>query len=166
MKCEINELFTSAIADTSQPKSAFDALARLSDQVVGAKLFTVMANEPNEGLSERLYTNMPEAYPVSGTKPYNRTYWSQVTLEQQQIFVANTIEEIAEVFDDYELIQSLGCESVINIPIVVGGEVIGTINCLHEKNYYSPERIEAAKQLVVAGALCLLLAKVHKQGEK
>ncbi len=50
--------------------------------------------------------------------------------------------------------------------VVVGGEVIGTINCLHEKNYYSPERIEAAKQLVVAGALCLLLAKVHKQGEK
>ncbi len=166
MKCEINELFTSAIAHMSQPESAFDALAKLSDQVVGAKLFTVMANEPNEGLSERLYTNMPEAYPVSGTKPYNRTYWSQVTLEQQQIFVANTIEEIAEVFDDYELIRSLGCESVINIPIVVGGEVIGTINCLHEKNYYSPERIEAAKQLVVAGALCLLLAKVHKQGEK
>lgn len=166
MNHEIEKQLSAAIALPDQPQQAFDWLAKLSDQLIGAKLFTVMANEPNEGLSERLYTNMPDAYPVSGTKPYNRTYWSQVTLEQQRTFVANTIEDIAEVFDDYKLIQSLGCESVINVPIVVGGEVIGTINCLHDKNHYSAERVEAAKQLVVPGAICLLLAKVQKEGEK
>lgn len=166
MNNELNQLFSQTIAHSVELERVYKALEILCKKIVGVHLFTIMSNEPNDGLSERLYTNMPEAYPVSGTKPYNRTRWSQITLEQQQIFVANTIEEIAVVFDDYEKIQSLGCESVINIPIVVGDKVLGTINCLHEKNYYTAERIEAAKQLAEPGALCLLLAKYQKEGDK
>ena len=72
------------------------------------------------------------------------------------------IEEIAEVFGDHALIDALGCQSVINVPIVVGGTVIGTINCLHEKGYYTPERVAAAEALKLPGAVCMLLAGRHK----
>ncbi len=154
-----NELFIEALAGQNQPQQACAALEALCQQLVGVKLFTLMTNDSKTQLSERIYTNMPKAYPTSGTKPYNQTEWSRITLEQKQTFVANTIEDIANVFDDHETILALGCESVINVPIEVGGEVIGTINCLHEKNYYTPERIAAANALKLPAAICFMLAQ-------
>ena len=73
---------------------------------------------------------MPEAYPVFGTKEVEEGFWTGHVLDRHETFVANTIEDIAEVFDDHELIRSLGCEPVINVPVVVGGKILGTINCL------------------------------------
>jgi len=43
------------------------------------------------------------------------------------------------------------------VPIIVAGEFNGTINCLHEAGYYTPERVEAAEALKLPGAVCLLL---------
>lgn len=138
-------------------EEAFAALEKLTRETVGVKLFTVMTADTSDKVSRRIYSNMPDAYPVSGTKPYNETHWSDIALKQKRTFVANTIEDIAEVFDDHEIIKSLGCESVINVPIVVNGEVIATLNCLHEKGYYTEERVKAADQLKLPGTVCILL---------
>lgn len=150
--------FVSALAGEEQPTAAYAALEDLAQAAVGFKLFTIMTSDTTTRVAERVYSNMPEHYPVSGTKPYNETHWSDITLTQQRTFVANTIEEIAAVFGDYELIDSLGCQSVINVPIVVAGTVIGTINCLHEAGFYTPERVAAAEALKLPGAACMLLA--------
>lgn len=150
--------FVAAVAEAgNQPDKAYAALEALVRETVGVKLFTIMTSDTKERLSERTYSNMPQVYPVSGTKPYNETHWSEITLNQKSTFVANTIEEIAAVFDDHELIRSLGCESVINVPIIVDGEVIGTLNCLHEKGFYTEERVRAAEALKLPGAVCMLL---------
>ena len=141
----------------------FAALEELTRTLVGVKLFTVMTADTGNKLSERVYSNMPVAYPVSGTKPYNETHWSDITLKQRRTFVANTIEDIAKVFDDHELIRSLGCESVINVPIIIDGEVVGTINCLHEADFYTEERVKAADALKLPGAVCMLLHDKYKR---
>jgi len=143
-------------ASNATPHSVYDALRALTQQVMGAKLFTVMRYNPETGEASRVYTNMPEAYPVSGTKPMNPTHWSKIVIEEHRNFVANDYEGIKAVFNDHELIRSLGCESVINIPIVIGGRVRGTINCLDEAGFYTQERIAAAEALKLPGALCLL----------
>ena len=140
-----------------QPGKAFAALEALTRELVGVKLFTIMTSDTGKRESERVYSSMPDVYPVSGTKPYNETHWSEITLKNKQTFVANTIADIAKVFDDHELILSLGCESVINVPIIVDGAVIGTINCLHEEGYYTEERVKAADQLKLPAAACMML---------
>ena len=154
--------FTKAIAENSaQPEAAFNALWQLTRDIVGVKLFTVMTHDGKRGVASRIFSNMPEAYPVSGTKPANPTDWSRQVIERKQTFVANDIEGIRAVFDDHELIKSLGCESVINVPIVVGGEVLGTINCLHEAGFYTSDKVRAAEALKLPGAICLLLTRLN-----
>jgi len=143
--------------DGGQPDKAFAALEALTRELVGVKLFTVMTSDTGRKESERVYSSMPDVYPVSGTKPYNETHWSEITLRNKRTFVANTIGDIARVFDDHELILSLGCQSVINVPIIVGGDVIGTVNCLHEEGYYTAERVRAADQLKLPAAACMML---------
>lgn len=157
--------FTEAVAESgAQPQKAFDALWALTRDVVGVKLFTIMTHDGRKGVASRIYSNMPDAYPVSGTKPANETDWSRQVIGEKRTFVANDIEGIAAVFSDHELIRSLGCESVINVPIVIGGAVLGTINCLHEAGFYTPDRVEAAEALKLPGAVCLLLNELNARG--
>jgi GAF domain-containing protein len=141
----------------NQPQAAFDALCALTEQIVGVKLFTIMTHDARNGVAGRIYSNMPDAYPVSGTKPANETDWSRQVIGEKKIFVANDIDGIRAVFDDHELIRALGCESVINVPILIDGKVAGTINCLHEAGFYTPERVAAAEALKLPGMVCLLL---------
>lgn len=146
------------------PEDAYRALEELSCALIGAKLFTVMLRNEEMGWSKRAYSSMPDAYPVSGTKPLNRTRWSRIVIDEKQTFVANDIESIATVFPDAELIKSLGCESVINVPIIIGGKVLGTINCLHESGFYTDEKVMVAEALKLPGAVCLLLNQHSAQG--
>lgn len=159
--------FTRAVAESGrQPEAALDALCALTRDLVGAKLFTVMTRDPVSNVVQRVYSNMPDAYPVSGTKPANETDWSRQVIRDKRTFVANDIDGIAAVFDDHELIRSLGCESVINVPIVIAGEVMGTINCLHEAGFYTDDKVEAAEALKLPGAVCLLLGGRNSGGAR
>ncbi len=153
-----------AVAD-NQPEAAFDALCMLTSDLVGHKLFTLMTFDQQNGEARRIYSNMPDAYPVSGKKPAREDDWSRHVIDARQTFVANTIDDIANVFPDFELIRSLGCESVINVPVFAAGKFLGTINCLHEAGYYTPDRVTASEALKLPGAACFLLQHSLDNGD-
>ena len=152
-----------AIADPNQPDAAYAGLEALVNETIGIKLFTLMELDFARGVAKRTYSNMPDAYPSSGEKPMQPGRWSETVEDRQQTFVANTIEEIAEVFPDHELIQSLGCESCLNLPIVAGGRLLGTLNCLNVAGHFTPERVAAAQTLKLPGAAVFLLANSLKK---
>lgn len=152
-----DRLSTALAASSEQPRATFEALCVLTRQIVGVKLFTLMTFDAQTREAQRIFSNMPDAYPEQGTKPVNETWWTGHVLDGHKTFVANDIDAIAEVFPDYELIASLGCQSVINVPIVINGEVFGTINCLDEAGFYTPERVEASDALKLPGATAFLL---------
>ncbi|MCP4184418.1 MAG: GAF domain-containing protein [Hyphomicrobiales bacterium] len=141
---------------TDDFSDVFQSLEDLARELVGHRLFTLMSVDKKMGEAARIFSNMPDAYPIFGKKPVTNTPWSKQVIDNHETFVANDISEIAAVFDDYELIQSLGCESVINVPIVIGAQVIGTINCLAEVEHYTSDRILASDALKLPGAACFL----------
>jgi len=148
---------TMAMAADAQPAAVFTALEKLVDKTIGIKLFTLMEIYRKKGVARHNYSNQPYAYPTSGEKPIQENSWTEQVQDRHEIFVANSIEGIAAVFPDYELIQSLGCESCLNLPIVIKGQIIGTLNCLHVAGHYTTQRVTAANTLKQAGALASLL---------
>lgn len=150
----------------NQPLVTFQALEEVVQNTLGVKLFTIMEVDNKREVVWRSYTNMPDAYPLLGEKPKPKNRWSDIVEGQKKTFVANSIDEIAEVFSDYELIQSLGCESCLNLPVFVDGKLRGTLNCLHESGYFTTEKVGAAETLKEAGTLAFLLAEsIRNQGE-
>ncbi|MCJ8324199.1 MAG: GAF domain-containing protein [Rhizobiales bacterium] len=150
--------FATALAKAeNQPQFTYESLYIFADQLIGAKLFTLTAIDNRRQMARRVFSNLPEAYPLLGTKPMPDDMWTQQVIGRHETFVANNIDAIANVFFDYELIKSLGCESVINIPIVVAGKVLGTINCLHQANHYSPNHVALSEQLKLLGVAAFLL---------
>lgn len=159
--------FTTAISSARTSDACWRALQDLSAHMPGHILFTVMTVDMAAGLARRAFSSHPEAYPVSGTKPIHRDQWFDIVHGEKRSFVANTIEDIAKVFPDHELIASLGCGSVHNLPVVLEGELVATINMLAAPHHYTPERVAAAESLLALPArLCCALAMLFDSRAK
>ena len=152
-------------ADMS-PDEACLALCRLAESHVGVRLFTLMEFDNATGEGRRFHSSMPDAYPVSGRKPIPDGPWRDTVIINRQVFAANSIEEIAEVFPDHPLIGSLGCGAVLNVPVWTGDELLGTINCLDRAGSYGPAQVRAAGDLRLPGLTCFLLERTRsKKGD-
>jgi transcriptional regulator with GAF, ATPase, and Fis domain len=126
-----------AMAEEGQPEPALGALQEAFADMVGYKLFTILTYDRSARVARRAFSSMPEAYPVGGTKPIVETDWVRQVLRDGKTYVGHERDDIRHVFTDYELIWSLGCESIINVPVRWDGDVIGTCNLLHQRRWYS-----------------------------
>jgi hypothetical protein len=151
--------FLSTLAQPDQPRAIFAALEAITAETVGTLLFTAMTFDMAKMQGLRIYSGNEAAYPTGGWKDVKPGLWVETVLDGKRPFSALTIEEIAVVFPDFELIRSLGCESAMNLPVVVAGRVIGTVNLLHEKGYYSEARVAAAvRELLPFATIAFLTA--------
>ena len=140
------------------PNHVFAALHRAAAEVAGVKLFTISVIDQPAKLSRRAYTSHPDAYPVTGTKPLEINEWGRKVIEGKETFVANTTAEFAPYFFDHALINSLGCHSAVNIPVLDGDEVVGTINLLDVEQHFTPERVAGLERIVAASTPSLVAA--------
>ncbi|MHA6732345.1 GAF domain-containing protein [Devosia sp. A369] len=150
--------FDTAIAQAKSADQAYLALQELVRATVGAKLFTVMVVDMEHDLSRRAYTSDPVNYPTSGTKPINYGPWFDTVHTQRAYFVANTIEDMSKVLFDHELINELGCQSIINMPVIIGDTLIAVVNILNVAGYYTSERVELVRQVISVPAKLAVLA--------
>lgn len=144
--------FDAALAAAETAEEAFAALEALARETVGVKLFTVMTLDRQAMLARRAYTSEPERYPVSGTKPIEINDWFETVATRHEVFVANTLDDIAQVFPDHGTIGALGCGSVINLPVVLDGELAATINLLDVPHHFTPERVDLAIRVLTEPA--------------
>ena len=147
-----------AHADAQQPQATFDAINAALAATIGHRLFTVLVHHRAQRESERIYTNMREAYPVGGRKPVTDSPWMQQVMQRGQPYIGRNADDLRDVFYDHALIDSLGCRSVLNIPLRWQGETLGTLNLLHEENWYGTQHIEPARvfaQLAVPAVMAL-----------
>jgi hypothetical protein len=141
--------FDQALDNAVSSQQCWEALQDLYGAIVGHRLFTVMMVNMQKKEACRAYSSHPVEYPVSGTKPVLFDAWFDVVNRQQRMFIANTIEEIAAVFPDHEKIRSLGCGSVVNVPVIVDGALAATINILDAEHHYTSERLALVEQHLV-----------------
>ena len=128
-------------------KVTFSLLENAFQEVIGYKLFTILKFDKNSFTLERIFTNKPFEYPLFGIKNLQKSFWQRSVLEEGKIYIGYNSKDIKNSFPDYEIILKLGCESVMNIPIVQNEIIKGSVNILHKKNWYSKRHIQSAKLL-------------------
>ena len=147
------------LARVAAAPDPYPALQAATAEMVGHKLFTLMAMVHGAGEAARIYTSHPVEYPVGGRKPLgNMTDWGRIVLEQRQPWIAYDMDDIRFAFFDHETIASLGCASCLNMPVIDedapgGPRVIGTMNLLDVAGHYAPEhadRLAPFARLLVA----------------
>ena len=133
-----------ALGRNGQPEPLWAALDRAMRATIGHRLFTVLRYHPAAQESERLYTNQGVAYPVGGRKTIRPTPSTARVFGELQPYIGRTAADIRACFADAQLILSLGCESVLNVPVVFDGRVLGTLNLLHDAGWYGEEDVPVA----------------------
>lgn len=126
-----------ALRGANQPHDTFAALDKAVAAAIGHKLFTIMIHHPALGESERFYTNMPDVYPTGGRKTSSAAANMRKILDHGIPHIGYTREDIIAGYADHETILALGCESIVNTPLFFNGQGIGSMNILHQANWYS-----------------------------
>ncbi|GAB5449298.1 GAF domain-containing protein [Gymnodinialimonas sp.] len=150
--------FEGDLARATSEEDVFAALYRFSNALMPVRLWTVMTVDLNAGVARRAFSNMPDAYPTSGTKEITPNAWFDIVHGRRECFVANSLDDIAAVFPDYELIGALGCASVMNLPVFDDGELLATVNLLDREGYFSADRVAACREILTEPALTALRA--------
>jgi len=126
----------------------FSPLEAAARERVGVRLFTVLAWDDDRGALRRIHTSHPVEYPAGGEKVFPREApWIRRVGVQQQPYLGRNRAAVAAVFDDHELISSLGCGAVVNVPVVDGGRTLGVLNLLDAEGAYSDDSVTAALPL-------------------
>lgn len=146
-----------AMAQPGQPAPLFQALQQALGRCPGHRLFTVMRHDAAAGFNARIYSSRPAEYPVGGRKQVRDTAWTRQLLRRGEPFIGYDAADIRATFADHELILSLGCESVLNLPVLWDGRVIGTVNLLAGAGHYQPAMADPAMALAACAAPALLI---------
>ena len=139
-----------------QPDAGFRAVDAALAATTGHLLFTILVHHVALKQSERFYSNMPQQYPVGGRKPVTDSAWMRSVMFEGVAYIGRTRDDIKEVFYDDDLIWSLGCESVLNMPVRWNGQTYGTLNLLHRAGWYDEADITNVRlfaQLALPGIL-------------
>lgn len=151
-----------AVAETGPVTEIMSALQDLVQQDVGAIIYSCSTFDLVARKSRRVFTNQPQVYPVSGLKDITPNAWTKCVLDGRKTFVANTLDDIAQVFPDHPIIKSLGCGSVINMPVFLSGRFLGTVNVLHQAGHYTPDRVSRLQLLRPAAMLAFAALEAEK----
>jgi hypothetical protein len=122
---------------------------------VGVILFTVLHFTADGARMERVYSSHPTEYPVGGSKDVATEVspdWIAVSRDAGAPYFGATPADLERIFADAELIRSLGCGSILNVPLKdSAGRTWGTVNLCAAEGSYSPEKIDRALAIVTEG---------------
>ena len=109
---------------------------------IGHRLFTLTVVDYSIKYVERVYSNNIKIYPLLGTKPIPINSWTNKVINNKKFFFGENKNQIKKLYFDYEKIFSLGCGSIINIPIINDKKILGTLNILHKERSYTIKSVK------------------------
>ena len=140
-----------------RPHAAFAALHAAAERLVGARLFTVLAFDFPHNRARRPYSSDEEIYPTGAGDPIGTTIWEHTLIEKRQPLVLNSPSAMATLLPNVEQLVRLGCEAMLNLPVVMAGQTLGALNMLHENGRYTRRAHRGGCMALAPAAAAILL---------
>ncbi len=113
---------------------------------------TILKIDASESFSERIYSSKPDLFSSGGQKALDTAPQMRKVIAAGRPLVVDGRDAIRASFPDHNLIFSLGCECIINVPLRWQGKTVANVNVLGPKGAYDNEN---AIKIEVACYLCL-----------
>lgn len=124
---------------------------RAMGELVGFKLLTILKLDHRR--LHRMHTNDLSRYPVGGYKDITHDSWLTSMLRDGDPVISANASEVRAHFFDHATIFSLDCESAMNIPIVGPRGTLGSLNLLHQSDWFKPEHVLLTRPFALLLAL-------------
>ena len=150
-----------ALTARQDARAAYRAIDQLAKRAFDHALFTVTRSLHETKQVERVYSSNPASYPVGGRKQKADTEWGAQVLDRAQVLICHGADDIRRVFADHALILSLGITGMINVPVLLGGRAVATMNVSHAEDRFRDGDVPA---LSLLAGLLLPLVLAGKTG--
>lgn len=142
--------FVRSIHSGSPPDELWAKLQKAASETIGYTLFTILVYDSATATTSRMFTTRPHDQPAGARKrvaPGSR--WAQRVLVDGNMLVARNKEELSQIFSEHAFLASIGCESVLNVPMrsAASAKVIGSLNFLAEAGHYDETDLDLAMLL-------------------
>lgn len=123
---------------------------------IGVRMFTVLAWVPERRALRRVHSRHPVEYPVCGEKTVVVAVgWREECIAAQQPYFGPDRAAVREIFADHDLIKGLGRGSIINVPVIADGRMLGVLNILDAEATYD-DAVVVAESLAPPAVSALL----------
>lgn len=143
-------------AGPGAPDPLLRSIDGLAQRLLGHRLFTALRYDVAAGMAHRLYSSAPDLYPASGSKRISTAPALRRMVDTGMPLLTPDAAAVRENFPDADAIFSLGCASVLNLPVIVGGRLLGQVNLLHQAGHYPPWAVEVGMVLAALAAPAFL----------
>jgi hypothetical protein len=131
-----------AVELCGSPDAAYEAISAEIWRLCHYTLLTFTVIESVENCKvRRIWSSHPLIYPVNGTKSHPDNAWIERVLVNKKYFLCRNRDEIRAYMYDHEKIINAGSGSLINLPLICAGRVLGTVNINCEENAFNEELI-------------------------
>lgn len=113
------------------------------DELVGFKLLTLLRLQGSQ--LQRMHTSDLASYPVGGHKDIAHDRWLTHMLREGEPIISANAQAVREHFFDHTTIFALGCESALNLPVVGPRGTLGSLNLLHQSDWFTPQHVLLAR---------------------
>ncbi|MGT2509581.1 GAF domain-containing protein [Cupriavidus basilensis] len=153
------ELFDAAASAVSSATNVQEALAAWKIAANKALSFQNMTALVAKGSGDvrRIFSTVPEAYPVGGWKHLSGSDWSRHVLDRGETLVATGDVALARYFPDHALLRSLGARTLVNVPVVVCSKTVGAFAFLSSAEVFPEQSINLTRTLAAIAAPLFLL---------
>ncbi|MGX9964754.1 GAF domain-containing protein [Roseomonas sp. F4] len=136
-----------ALAEPAQPAATLAALDAALAGAVGHILCTMQVHHAG-GEAERIWSNLPEAYPVGGRKKASAAPRMQELMQHGRSILIRTEDELRASYPDHAGASALGCGSAMNTPVRWQGRTLGQVNLMHRAGWYGEEDVMLVRSFV------------------
>jgi hypothetical protein len=138
------------------PQALFGLLAERLGESVGYELLTLLTADEGGSRLMRPYSSRPDQFPCGAADPIEDSRWFRRLFIDQEPVIANDAASIRDWLPAFATAGTLGYGSLLNLPIVVTGKVVGLINVMGGSNHFDDRRVEATRDETPLAALALL----------
>lgn len=127
---------TLSLAAQGRHAALFDRLAHRLNRDVGYAFLTVLIPEDTGKFLLRVFSTDPAGHPLGrADRVVDDPWFDRLFTEGQPVFAANSVE-ISKWLPDYRGLQGTDYGSLVNFPVVAGGQTVGIINLVSEEYAY------------------------------
>jgi GAF domain-containing protein len=136
----------------------FDVITRRAGSLLGDALFTVLVPNDRGTRLVRIYSSNKTDYPLGEADKVDDTAWFRQLFISKQPVVANNGAEIAGWLPDFADQSPMHYESLANLPIIAGGQVLGIMNLMSTRDRFTEETMHFLRAETPMVALAILVS--------
>lgn len=148
---DIGSRLTEALAAGRAPCIAL--LGELFTSLPGVRTMTILATAPDRSIVHRIGSSDAAHFPLGGFDPIDDGAWCRRIFGDRLPVIGNTPEEMAAYIPEAQQLAAMGYGATICVPVLIEGEVRGTVNLLGEAQAFTPERLAEIRTLLPLAAL-------------